>query len=242
MRVIIVRSPKDVGAKSADIVIDSIKKKRNLVLGLATGGTMIPFYRSLTNLINGRRIDISRIRTFNLDEYVGLSREDRRSYFYFMKRNFFDKVGIWMGNVHFLNGKTDNHDFECKNYEREIKTVGGIDLQILGIGRDGHIGFNEPGSSFKSKTREILLSKITRKDNSRYFSSFNKVPKRALTIGIGTIMRFKKIILLASGKGKAEIVHRALHGSVSEDVPASILQTHRNFTVILDKDAASKMD
>lgn len=241
MKLIIVKSSKDVGAKAAELVVRDIKKKKDLVLGLATGGTMVPFYRSLVGLINNKKIDISRVRTFNLDEYVGLGKDNKQSYFYFMMKNFFSKVPILMRNVHFLNGKARNFNLECKNYENSIKKDMGIDLQVLGVGRDGHIGFNEPGSSLKSITREVLLSEITRKDNSRFFSSINKVPKRALTMGIATIMSARKIILLVSGKNKAEIVHRFLHGSLSEDVPVSFLLKHGNITIILDRDVASEL-
>ena len=241
MKLIIVKSSGDAGAKAASLVALEIKRKKNLILGLATGGTMIPFYRSLAGMINNKKIDMSRVRTFNLDEYVGLKRDDKQSYFYFMEKNFFSKVPIWMRNVHFLCGKAANLNLECKNYENSIRKNGGIDLQVLGIGRDGHVGFNEPGSSFRSKTREVLLSEATRRDNSRFFSSVNKVPKRALTMGIAAIMSARKIILLASGKNKAEIVHRFLHGKVSEDVPASFLLKHDNITIILDRDAASEL-
>ena len=241
MKLITVKSSGDAGAKAASLTALEIKRKKNLILGLATGGTMIPFYRSLADMINNKKIDISRVRTFNLDEYVGLKRDDKQSYFYFMEKNFFSKVPILIRNVHFLDGKARDFNLECKNYENLIKDGGGIDLQVLGIGRDGHIGFNEPGSSLKSRTREVLLSEITRKDNSRFFSSVNKVPRRALTMGIAAIMSARKIILLASGKNKAEIMHRFLHGSLSEDVPASFLLKHDNITIILDRDAASEL-
>ena len=240
MKIIIVKNPKEVGVKAAGLVFKDIKKKKNLVLGLATGRTMIPFYKNLVKVINNRETSTNNIRTFNLDEYVGLSFGDKRSLRYFMEKNFFSKVDIPEENIHFLDGKAKNLDLECTKYEREIKNAGGIDLQILGIGRDGHIGFNEPNSSFNSKTREIVLKEITRKDNSRYFSSLKKFPQKALTMGVGTIMSAKKIILLAFGKGKAEIIHRVLHGKVSKNFPASVLQKHRDVTFILDKGAASE--
>ncbi len=242
MKIIIVNDARDVGVKAAELVVKEVIKKKNLVLGLATGGTVIPFYRSLVGLVKNKKIDFSYIRSFNLDEYVGLNKKDKRSFYYFMNKNFFSKVSIWMRNVYFLNGMAKNLDVECKEYEEGINNIGGIDLQILGIGRDGHIGFNEPGSSLKSKTREVLLSDITRKDNVKFFSGeIKKVPKRALTMGISTIFGAKKIILLACGEGKAEIVHRFLHGEISEEVPASFLRRHKDFIVILDKEAASEL-
>lgn len=242
MKIIIVNNAKDAGEKAARLVIKEIKRKQNLVLGLATGKTMISFYKTLIRLINNRKIDISRIRTFNLDEYIGLSLNDRRSLRYYMDKNFFTKVDIKKEKIHFLDGKAKNKKRECARYEMKIKDAGGIDLQILGIGQDGHIGFNEPHSSFKSKTREVMLSEITRKNNAKFFGSADKVPRRALTMGIDTIMSAKKIILLAFGKNKAEIVARAVDGAVSEEVPASVLQKHKDIIFVLDKNAGSELE
>lgn len=231
------------GARAAELVTNEIKKKPDLVLGLAAGGTMIPFYQSLIRLWKNKKVDFLHVSTFNIDEYVGLSGSDKRSFRYFMQKHFFSRIGVWQRNVHFLDGRAVNLNAECKNYEKNIREVRGVDLQILGIGRNGHIGFNEPGSSFKSGTREVLLSEITLRDNARFFGNdLKKVPRRALTMGIGTILEARKIILLASGKKKAEIVHRALHGEVSEDVPASVLQKHKDVTFIFDKEAASELD
>ncbi len=243
MKLIILKDYKDVGTKAAELVSKDIIKNKNLVLGLATGETMIPFYRSLVSLINNKKVDASEIKTFNLDEYVVFDKKNKNGYYYFMNKHLFSKIRIPAENINFLNGNVKNLDLECRNYENSIKKNGGIDLQILGIGRDGHIGFNEPGSSSKSRTREVLLSRITRKDNSRFFDGkISKVPKKALTVGIGTIMKSKKIILLASGVSKAKIVHRFLHGSIDKNIPASFLKKHRNITVILDKEAASELD
>ena len=243
MKVIIVNDFKDVGAKAAEIVIDKVKVKEDLVLGLATGKTMIPFYKKLVYIIKRDRVDFTSVKTFNLDEYIGLSRENKNSYFYYMRKNFFDKVDIDMENFNFLDGKAKDFDLECKRYEDKIKICGGIDIQILGIGRDGHIGFNEPRSSFKSRTRKVLLSEVTRKDNSKSFGGkISKVPKTALTMGISTIMSARKIILLVFGKDKAGIVHRFLHGRVEENIPASVLHKHEKVIVVLDKAAASELD
>ncbi len=242
MKIITVKNSDIAGIKSADIVMDCIKKKKKFVLGLATGGTMIPFYESLSRLINNKKIDVSSVKTFNLDEYVGIDRNNEKSYFYFMNKHFFSKVGISRDNINFLNGNAKNLKLECKNYEKKI-AKDRIDLQILGIGRDGHIGFNEPGSDLKSKTREVILLDATRKDNSRFFNGkIGKVPKKALTVGIETIMKSKKIILLAFGKNKAGIVHRFLHGSIDKNIPASFLKKHRDLTVILDREAANELD
>ncbi|MDO8508300.1 MAG: glucosamine-6-phosphate deaminase [Nanoarchaeota archaeon] len=243
MKIIIVDNYLGVGAKGAEIVAGEINKNKKLVLGLATGETMIPFYRSLIKMAKSKKINIKGIKTFNLDEYAGFGKDNKDSYYHFMDKNFFSKVGIPAENVNFLNGKNKNLNLECKNYEKMIKKFGGIDLQVLGIGRDGHIGFNEPGSKFNSKTRMVLLSKLTRKDNSRFFGhKLERVPKKSLTMGISTIMSARKILLLASGANKAEIIHRALHGEVNAKVPASFLQRHKNVIVILDKDAGSELD
>ena len=239
MKVIICRSKKEMELIVASVVVREIKRKSNLVLGLATGETMIGFYRTLISLYRKNRVSFSRVRTFNLDEYVGVGRKDKTSYWYYMDKNFFRKVDINEKNVYFLDGLAKNGVKECKDYEKNIDNMGGIDLQILGIGENGHIGFNEPGSSFISKTREVVLSEDTRKVNSRFFSDdFRKVPKRAMTMGIGTIMDSKKIILLASGSRKAKAVYEVLRERISRDVPASVLRKHKNVNFILHKSAA----
>ena len=230
MKLIIVKSIKEIALEVLDILYK--QKKRNLVLGLATGNTMIPFYQELVRYFKNGKISFTDVRTFNLDEYL-LSGDNKKSLRFFMDKNLFNKIDIKKENIHFLNGLADDIELECKNYEKEIKKAGGIDLQILGIGRNGHIGFNEPGSSFNSKTRKIKLSEMTLKDN--------KVGKYALTVGIATIMRAKKIILLANGKHKADAIAKSVRGKIYEKVPASILKKHKDVTFIIDKEAASKL-
>ncbi len=242
MKLIIVNDLKAVGLRGAELVAEEIRKNQNLVLGLATGGTMIPFYKSLVNLFRKKNLSFLKVRSFNLDEYVGLNGKDKRSFRYFMDKNFFSKVDISKRNIHFLDGNAKNLYTECKNYENEIGELGGIDLQILGIGKDGHIGFNEPGSDFNSRTREVLLRETTRRNNAKFFSGKEeKVPKKALTMGIATIMSARKIILLASGKSKSDAIAGALNGEISEKAPASVLMRHRDVAFIIDKNAAAKL-
>ncbi len=232
MKIVIVNNAKDVGERAASLVAQATKERPNLILGLATGKTMIPFYRGLIKLYRKKKVSFAEVKSFNLDEYIGLKSRDKGSLRYFMEKNFFSKVDFKKENVHFLDGRAKNKKRECENYERQIKKSR-IGLQILGIGRNGHIGFNEPGSSFKSKTREVFLSESTRR---------KKIPRKALTMGISNIMNTKEIFLLASGREKAEIIHRVLHGMISEDVPASVLQKHRNVVFILDKKAARQLE
>ncbi len=235
MKIIFLKNKKDVGKNAASIVADAVRKKSNLVLGLASGRTMIPLYRELVRLFNNMKTSFSRVRSFNLDEYSGLNGRDKTSLRYFMNKHLFNRVNIKRENIHFLDGRTRDKNRECKKFEDSIKDSGGIDLIILGIGRNGHIGFNEPGSSFNSLTRRVKLSETTRKDNKR-------VPKYALTIGIKTIMKARKIILLASGKNKADAVGLAVKGKISKELPASVLRKHRDVIFILDKSAASLLE
>lgn len=241
MKFIIAEDSRKVGKKAASLVAQEIKRKPEIVLGLASGRTMIPFYKSLVLLSGKEKISFSGVACFNLDEYVGLGSGDKNSLRYFMEKNFFSKIDIKESNIHFLDGKEKRVRETCKKYEKEIKRAGGIDLQILGIGRNGHIGFNEPGSGFKSRTREVKLSDVTRRDNSRDFNSLNAVPRKAITMGLGTIMQSRRIILLASGRRKAEAVSKSITGKITEDVPASVLQRHKNALFVLDRGAAGKL-
>ncbi|MDE1848853.1 MAG: glucosamine-6-phosphate deaminase [Nanoarchaeota archaeon] len=220
--------------KAAAAISEIIKRKPNATLGLATGSTMIPLYRELVRLYKKGEIDFSRVRTFNLDEYADLSFNDKNSYHRYMNRNFFNKVNIKKLNVHFPASKGDE-------YEKEIKNSGGLDLVLLGIGTNGHIAFNEPGSSFNSRTRKIKLSDSTIKSNSRFFTSARRVPEEAYTMGIKTIMRSRKIILLAFGTKKSNAVLRAIKGPITEKIPASVLRQHKDATFILDRKAAAQL-
>ncbi|MEM3113145.1 MAG: glucosamine-6-phosphate deaminase [Candidatus Pacearchaeota archaeon] len=239
-KLLIVKTEKDVFKEAAKIVCNEIKKKPNLVFGLATGKTMKPFYKELIYHYKKHHFDFSRVKTFNLDEYYPISGKSRNSFRYFMEKNFFRHVNIKEENIHFLSGNTKDYEKECKNYERMIKEEGGIDLQVLGIGVNGHIGFNEPNSSFQSLTRMVKLSKSTIKQNSKYFFNEN-FPKYALTMGIKTIMNSKKIILIAVGKKKSVAIKKTLSGKISRKIPASILRRHKNVEFIISSDVASDL-
>ncbi len=227
---------------AADYVIKQIKKKPNSVLALATGQTPVSFYHELVKAYQKKQVDFSRVKTFNLDEYAGVSKKDKHSYHYYMSNNFFKDVNLKKENIFLPDGKAKNLAKECLNYESVIKKSGGIDLMILGIGQDGHLAFNEPGSSFTSKTRVVKLALLTRRANAKFFNKqLSLVPKKAITMGLATIRQARNILLLVSGKEKAEMVDKALTGKVTMKVPASVLQTHKRVTVILDKEAAGKL-
>jgi len=239
MRVIVVKTPEEMGREAAAIVAEGIRSKPHYVLGLATGSTPIPLYQELIRLHKEEGLDFSSVITFNLDEYVGLPPTHDQSYRYFMDAQLFNHVNIPKSNTHIPDGMTDDIEAHCLAYEAMIEDVGGIDCQILGIGSNGHIGFNEPGSSLASRTRVVELTEKTIQDNSRFFSSIDEVPRRAITMGIGTILDAQKLVLLATGAKKAEAVAAALEGPVTAKVPASALQLHPDATFILTEDAAS---
>ncbi len=234
----ILKNKKEVADYVSSIITSEIKKKPNLVMGLATGRTMIPIYKSLSKLNKKNKTNFSKVRTFNLDEYLNASKN--KSLRNFMEKNFFRKVNLKRENINFLNSSPKSVEKECLNYERKIKSQKGIDLQILGIGRNGHIGFNEPDSSLKSKTREVKLSESTKKANSSSYQ-LRSFPTHALTIGIGTILKSRKILLIATGKDKADIVVKTLKSKISQKIPASSLKKHNNAEFILDTSAARKL-
>lgn len=242
MKFIVCSSKAEAIRRGVELVVGEIGRNPELVLGLATGGTMIRFYSELVSFSWEKKISFSKVRTFNLDEYVGLSFRNKESFRYFMEKNFFDKVDLKKENIVFLNGEAKNLDGECERFEKSVKNVGGINLQILGIGKNGHIGFNEPGSSIKSKTRVVDLSLETRKANAKFFGGkFEKVPREALTMGVSTILGAEKIVLFAFGKEKADAVRDAVEDKIGCEVPASLLQRHKNVIFILDKGAASEL-
>ncbi len=234
MELIIKDNKREAVKKAASIISKLVKKKPNAILALATGSTMIPLYRELSSLYKKKEIDFSQVTTFNLDEYADIAFNNSESYHYYMNKNLFDKVNIQKCNTHFPSS-------EGKEYEEEIKEMGGIDLSILGIGVNGHIAFNEPGSSFKSKTREVKLSEKTIKTNSKLFPSIKKVPKEAYTVGIETIMKSREIVLLAFGSKKADAIADAVKSPMTKKSPASVLRKHKNTLFILDKKAAKKL-
>ncbi|MGB9677015.1 MAG: glucosamine-6-phosphate deaminase [Candidatus Ratteibacteria bacterium] len=243
MRVLIVKSYEDMSKEAAKIVKDLILKKPNCVLGLATGSTPVGLYKELIRMHKEEGLDFSKVTTFNLDEYYGLSGDHPQSYRYFMDVNLFNGINIKKENTHVPDGKVPFEKIEeyCKNYEEMIKKAGGIDLQVLGIGGDGHIGFNEPGSSIFSRTRLVALDEQTIKDNSRFFEKIEDVPRFALTMGVGTILEAKEIIFLANGEKKAEVVAKAIEGPITSQVTASVLQLHPRVNIILDESAASRL-
>ena len=240
---IIVRDTVDEMSKSAArVVAKTLNAKPNAVLGLATGSTPLGLYQELVRMHNDEGLDFSQVTTFNLDEYVGLTRKHPQSYHYFMHENLFKHINIAKHNIHIPSGTTDNYEAFCKWYEQRIVERGGIDLQILGIGTDGHIAFNEPSSSHGSRTRIKTLAKQTIDDNARFFDSADQVPVYAITMGVGTILEAEKIMLLAHGKNKADAVAQAIEGPVTSMITASALQLHADVMFVVDRDSASSLD
>jgi glucosamine-6-phosphate deaminase len=223
---------------AARIIARIMKNKPDSVLGLATGSTPVPLYRKLIAM----NLDWSRITTFNLDEYVGVPPEHPQSYHHFMWENLFNHVNIRKENVHIPDGMASDLPAFCKAYEEKIHASGGIDIQLLGIGSEGHIGFNEPSSSLASRTRIKTLTQQTRRDNARFFGNENDVPFHVVTMGIGTIMEAGQNLLLAFGESKSHAIVNAVEGAITATNPASILQMHETATVCIDDPAASKLE
>ncbi len=238
MNIIKVKNYKELSMQAAGIVAAQISRKKNTVLGLPTGQTPLGMYQELLKRFRKGEIDFSQVITFNLDEYYGLSPEHPQSYNYYMWQTFFNNINIKKENVFLPDGVTKDVQEECRHYESLIEEKGGIDLQFLGIGDNGHIGFNEPATALNSKTHLVNLSQATIEANSRFFNDIEDVPRKALTMGMGTIMKAKQIILLASGMKKAPAIAKTINGKVNTEVPASLLQLHRDVTIIVDKDAA----
>jgi glucosamine-6-phosphate deaminase len=229
----------DMSRKAANIISAQVILYPDSVLGLATGSTPLGVYRQLVDWFRKGDIDFSRVHSVNLDEYVGLAPEHPQSYHYYMKENFFRHINIKPENTNVPNGLAEDIDAECARYDKLIADLGGIDLQLLGIGHTGHIGFNEPDQDFDKMTHKVKLKQKTIEANARFFNSEDEVPKYAITMGIKAIMQAKKILLVANGEGKAEILDRALFGPVAPAVPASILQLHPDVTVVADEAALS---
>lgn len=239
MEVIITSNYGEICQETARIIQQEWKRKNNLVLGLATGRTSLGVYKKIIELYQKEEIDFSRVVAFTLDEYLGLEANHPQSFAYYMRENFFQHINIKKENIFRLQGKPANIETQCQDYEEKIKNFGGIDVQILGIGRNGHIGFNEPGSSLSSRTRVKTLAQETIEDNARFFKNKEEVPRFCLTMGIGTVMDSKMIILLASEKDKCEAIFKCVEGSVTASVPASVLQLHPQVKIIVDDEAAS---
>jgi glucosamine-6-phosphate deaminase len=232
----------ELSREAARIVAGAVRNKPNAALGLATGSTTVGMYKELVRLHQVEGLDFSRVVTFNLDEYLGLGAKHPQSFHSFMRENFFAHVNVAERNVHIPDG-TISGDYEeyCAAYERAIDEAGGIDLQILGIGRNGHIGFNEPTSSFGSRTRLKVLTSETIEDNRKFFRSGEEMPECAITMGIGTILEAKRILLLATGEAKAETVVEAIEGPITASVTASCLQLHPDATFVIDEAAGTRL-
>lgn len=242
MEIIIQSTYKQLAAIASEIIRDALLKKPDLVLGLATGSTPIGLYKALVRMHKEDGLDFSSVTTFNLDEYVGIPCEHPQSYHTFMANHFFDHVNIPGKNRHIPQNTAKNHEAFCAVYEEAITRAGGIDIQVLGIGTDGHIGFNEVGSSLASRTRIVTLTKNTLVANANHFDGdVSAVPEMAITMGIGTIMEAKQCLLLANGTSKAAAIAKAVEGPITSMVPASILQMHPNTVTIIDESAASDL-
>ena len=238
MLILVTPNYKEMSKKAAELVASDILKKPNMVLGLPTGETPVGMYKLLVKDYKNKKINFSKITCFNLDEYYPIKRENKNSYYAYMHKNFFNSVNVKKENVNILDSESSTPKKDCIAYEKRIKN-NPIDLQILGVGINGHIGFNEPGSKKSSKTRVIDLTLDTRKRNSRFVKNKSEVPTHALSMGISTIMSAKKLILLANGKNKAEAIRHLIEKKPSSDWPVSFLRAHKNLVVVLDKEAAS---
>ncbi|MDD7026926.1 MAG: glucosamine-6-phosphate deaminase [Lachnospiraceae bacterium] len=239
MRIIRTKDYDDMSRKAANIIAAQIVLKPDCVLGLATGSTPIGTYKNLVKGYEAGDLDFSQVKSVNLDEYRGLPRENDQSYYYFMHDNLFKHVNINLENTHLPDGMQSDSDKACAEYEAIIEAVGGQDLQLLGLGHNGHIGFNEPCDEFPKLTHCVNLTQSTIEANKRFFASADDVPKQAYTMGIGTIMKAKRILVVVSGADKAQIVKNAFFGPVTAQVPASILQMHPEVTVVADEAALS---
>ncbi len=232
----------DLSRKAANIISAQIIMKPNCVLGLATGSSPVGIYRQLVDWYNKGDLDFSQVTTINLDEYKGLAPDNEQSYRYFMNTNLFDHVNINKANTYVPNGLEPDSKKACEEYNKIIASCGGVDLQLLGLGHNGHIGFNEPGIAFEKETHCVDLTPTTVEANKRFFASLEEVPKQAYTMGIKSIMQAKKILVIVSGKDKAEILNQALHGPITPSVPASILQLHNDVIIVADEDALGVLD
>ena len=238
MKIIIVKDYAEMSKLGAEIIANKIKENDHAFLGLATGSSPIGTYQNLVKMYNDGEISFKNITTYNLDEYCGINRSHPQSYYYFMHEHLFNHVNI--KESHLPDGTNPDSDAECARYEALIDSMGGIDLQLLGLGHNGHIGFNEPADHFPKCTNCVDLQESTIEANKRFFESIDDVPRQAYTMGIGTIMKAKKIVIIVNGEGKADIVNKAFFGPVTPQVPASILQLHPDVSLVADAAALSK--
>ena len=238
MKIVVAKNYEELSKVAANEMAEVVKSNPKAILGLATGGSPIGMYKELIRMNKEGEIDFSNITTVNLDEYVGLSGDHPQSYRYFMNDNLFNHININKDNTYVPNGLAENIEEECKNYDNKIAQLGGTDIQLLGIGNNGHIAFNEPDENLVSGTHLTNLTQDTIEANARFFDSIDEVPKTALTMGLGGIMKSKKILVIASGESKAEAVKAMLSGKISTNMPVSMLQMHRDVTLVIDEAAA----
>ena len=241
MEIIEAKNYDEMSEKAAQLILTKVKQTPSLVLGLATGGTPVGTYQHLVDDYQAHRTSYQHVHTVNLDEYVGIEKENPTSYHTYMNEHLFQLIDIPIEQTHLPNAMAKDLQAECQKYEQLIEDLGGIDLQILGIGVNGHIGFNEPGTSFESTTNVVELTASTREKNACYFDNPFDVPTHAVTMGISTIMKSKQIVLLVSGKQKAQILYKLLTEPTNEQVPASILKQHSHVTIIADREALTEI-
>ena len=241
MRFIVTKDYNDMSRKAANIISAQIITKPNCVLGLATGSTPVGTYKQLVEWYNKGDLDFSEVSTVNLDEYKGLDHDNDQSYYYFMMNNLFKHVNIDLSRTHVPDGTEPDPEKACADYEKIVKSYGGIDLQLLGLGHNGHIGFNEPGIAFEKETHCVNLSNQTIKANMRFFADEKEMPRQAYTMGIKTIMSAHRILVVVSGEDKAEILKKAFFGPITPAVPASVLQLHNDVTVVADESALKEV-
>jgi glucosamine-6-phosphate deaminase len=239
VKIIKVNNYEELSKKAAGFIVETITHKPDAVIGMATGSTAEGTYEYLVKAYQNKEVGFSHASSVNLDEYVGISPKNEQSYHAYMDQHLFDHIDMPAENHFIPNGKAENLMSECDRYEKRIEELGGVDLQLLGIGHNGHIGFNEPGTSFASKTQVVDLAESTRKANARFFEVMEEVPDQAITMGIATILKSKRILLLVSGKGKAEILKKLLESEQTESIPATALKGHNDVTIIADADALS---
>ena len=242
MKLIVVENYEELSKVSAQEYANVIKENPKAVLGLATGGSPIGMYKELIKMYENKELDFSNVTTVNLDEYVGLNPEHEQSYRHFMNENLFKHINVDITKTFVPNGLAEDLAAQCKEYDEKIKELGGIDVQLLGIGNNGHIAFNEPDTELSAGTHVISLTQNTIEANARFFDNIDDVPKTAITMGVGGIMKAKKIILIASGESKAEAIKGIFSGKITTENPASMLQMHRDAVVIVDKDAAKLLN
>lgn len=241
MNMLVFDTDEKLNEAGAGIIAGVVQTNPRAVLGLATGGTPVGIYRQLVGDFERGMFSFKQTTTFNLDEYVGLPEDHPESYHAYMRQHLFDRIDLPAGQAHIPNGNAADPEAECRRYDELIERGGQLDLQLLGLGHNGHIGFNEPAHALIRGTHVVELAEETRRANARYFHSLDEVPKQALTIGVGTILKAKMILLVVKGADKADIVRRALQGPITTDCPASLLQTHPHLNVLLDRAAAEKL-